>query len=224
MDHPRPLSYLFLSFQYSWQNVHINFADDLIRTADLCFWKQPLCHLSHNHCPPTSSFALKTNLVPRFLVLRIWFQGGLFYKKMDNLQKIWPPCRPCLHKPPERVLVKSQKSTLTLLFALSNAFWNRMTQPGSTYNQGGDRLQGKGMYASPVLQGTGHWYYPTPKFAATSQISPVNFVQNRPSIQNIFMIFQNTERHTNEYHPCTLCRYGLKIIPNFIYLFTHGVS
>ena len=98
-----------------------------------------------------------------------------------------------------------------------------MTQPGSTYNQGGDRLQGKGMQAQSY-RGLGIDTTPPPKFAATSQISPVNFVQNRPSIQNIFMIFQNTERHTNEYHPCTLCRYGLKIIPNFIYLVTHGVS
>ena len=31
-----------------------------------------------------------------------------------------------------------------------------MTQPGSTRDHGGDRLQGKGLYASPVVTG-GDW-------------------------------------------------------------------
>ena len=33
---------------------NINFVNDWIRTADLWYRKQPLYHLSHNHCPSLS--------------------------------------------------------------------------------------------------------------------------------------------------------------------------
>ena len=52
-----------------------------------------------------------------------------------------------------------------------------MTQPCSTNNHGGDRLQGKGLDAAQ-----GHWYYPPNSFQASTkqplkffvQISPLN--------------------------------------------------
>ena len=34
--------YLFSSFQYSWHNIHIKFADEWIRTTDLLCQKRPL--------------------------------------------------------------------------------------------------------------------------------------------------------------------------------------
>ena len=47
------LFFLFLSFQYCWQQTifNKNFADDGIRTADLLCRNWPLTQLSHNHCP-----------------------------------------------------------------------------------------------------------------------------------------------------------------------------
>ena len=39
------------SIQLTVYNCSINFADDWIWTADLWYWKRPLCQLSHNHCP-----------------------------------------------------------------------------------------------------------------------------------------------------------------------------
>ena len=48
---PFPASFFFI-FVFSIQLiVHINFADDWIRTADLWFWKRPLYQLRHNHFP-----------------------------------------------------------------------------------------------------------------------------------------------------------------------------
>ena len=52
MGHPRPLFHLFLSFQYSWQNVHIKFADDWIRTVELLCRKRPLYQLSQTTARP----------------------------------------------------------------------------------------------------------------------------------------------------------------------------
>ena len=43
--------YLFSSFQFSWQNVQIKFADDWIRTSDLWCQNWPLFQQNHNHCP-----------------------------------------------------------------------------------------------------------------------------------------------------------------------------
>ena len=76
-----------------------------------------------------------------------------------------------------------------------------MTQPGITQNHGGERLQGKGLYAGPVLQG-GDWalVLPAPKLAATSLLSFENFVEIGPSVQKLLMIFQNmdAQTYTNE--------------------------
>ena len=48
---PFPASFFFFtSFQCSWM-VHLNFANDLIRTADLWCRKRPLYQLRHNHFP-----------------------------------------------------------------------------------------------------------------------------------------------------------------------------
>ena len=84
-----------------------------------------------------------------------------------------------------------------------------MTRPSSTHDHRGDRLQGKGLNAGPVVTG-GDWalVVPTPKLAATSLLSPENFVQIGPSVQKLFMIFQNTDTQTN--HPCTIYGYGQK--------------
>ena len=94
-------------------------------------------------------------------------------------------------------------------YASSNDFQNGMTLPGSTHNHRGDGLQGKALYAGPVVTG-GEWALalPTPKLAATSLLSPENFVQIGPAIQKLFMIFQNADTQTN--HPCTMYRYGQK--------------
>ena len=51
---PFPASFFFI-FVFSTVNSKYvkfkNLADDWIQTADLWYWKQPLCQLSHNHCP-----------------------------------------------------------------------------------------------------------------------------------------------------------------------------
>ena len=48
---PFPASFFFI-FVFSIQLiVHINFADDCIRTADLWCRKRPLYQLHHNHFP-----------------------------------------------------------------------------------------------------------------------------------------------------------------------------
>ena len=77
------------------------------------------------------------------------------------------------------------------MFGLSNAFRNGMTQPCSTHDHGGDRLQGKGLDAGQVVTG-GYWalVLPTTKLAVTSLLSPKIFVQIGPSIQKLFMNFQ----------------------------------
>ena len=74
-----------------------------------------------------------------------------------------------------------------------------MTQPCSTHDNRGDRLQEKGLYAGPYLTG-GEWalVLPTTKLAATSLQSSENFIQIGPSIQKLFMIFQNTDRPTHK--------------------------
>ena len=90
-----------------------------------------------------------------------------------------------------------------------------MTQPSSTHNHGGGRLQGKGLDARQVLTG-GYWalVLPTTKLIATSLLSPEIFVQIGPSVQKLFMIFPNTDTQTN--HPWTIYGYGRKkIFPVF---------
>ena len=52
MGRSRPF---FLDFRLFYKQFRANigsikFANDWIRTADLWFWKQPLCQLNHNHC------------------------------------------------------------------------------------------------------------------------------------------------------------------------------
>ena len=75
-----------------------------------------------------------------------------------------------------------------------------MTQPCSTHDNRGDRLQEKGLYAGPYLTG-GDWalVLPTTKLAATSLQSSENFIQIGPSIQKLFMIFQNTDRQSHKW-------------------------
>ena len=89
-------------------------------------------------------------------------------------------------------------SALTLWFASSNAFQNGLTWPGSTLEEI-DSREKDCTYAGPVLTG-GDWtlVLPTPKLAATSLLIPENFVQIGPSIQKLFMIFQNTDRPTHK--------------------------
>ena len=123
-----------------------------------------------------------------------------------------------------QVQVQTQKSSLTLWFASLNAFQNGMTRPSSTHDHRGDRLQGKGLNAGPVVTG-GDWalVVPTPKLAATSLLSPENFVQIGPSVQKLFMIFQNTDTQTN--HPCTITGTGeIFLCPVFSTLSQNGVS
>ena len=83
-----------------------------------------------------------------------------------------------------------------------------MTQPGSTHDHGGDRLQGKGLDAGQVVTG-GYWalVLPTTKIAMTSLLSPKFFVQIGPSVQKLFMIFPNKDTDTQTNHPCTIYGY-----------------
>ena len=93
--------------------------------------------------------------------------------------------------------------------------------PGSTHDHGGDRLQGKVLYAGQVITG-GDWalVLPTLKLDATSQQSPENFVQIGQCIQKLFMIFQNTDTH-KQTTPVPYTGTGKKnVCPVFLYLFT----
>ena len=78
-----------------------------------------------------------------------------------------------------------------------------MTQPSSSHNHKGKRNVCR---RSP----TG-WelVLPTTKLAATSLQSPENLVKIGPSVQKLFMIFQNTDAQTDRQtnHPCTIYRY-----------------
>ena len=126
----------------------------------------------------------------KWKVLRIWFQLGLFYEK-------WPIMTPlivCACVTHHCWYRSKIKNLLTLWFALSNAFQNGMTQPSSTHNHGGDRLQGKWLAAGQVVT-VGDWamVLPTTKLSATSLLGPENFVQIGQSVQKLFMIFQNTD-------------------------------
>ena len=78
------------------------------------------------------------------------------------------------------------------MFGLSNPFQNGMTWPGSTNDQG------KGLDAGQVLTGE-DWALEltTKKLAATSLLSTENFIQISPSVQKLFMNFQNTDRPTD---------------------------
>ena len=49
----------------------INFADDWIRTADLCFQKLPLYQLSHNHCPLYVTSVSLSKLPRRFIAINV---------------------------------------------------------------------------------------------------------------------------------------------------------
>ena len=49
----------------------INFADDWIRTADLCFQKLPLYQLSHNHCPLYVTSVSLSKLPSRFIAINV---------------------------------------------------------------------------------------------------------------------------------------------------------
>ena len=52
LGHFRPLFAIFTSFQQLTVNMFIiNLANEWIRTAELWYWKRPLCQLSHNHFP-----------------------------------------------------------------------------------------------------------------------------------------------------------------------------
>ena len=54
MGHSRALSLyyrLFNTFGNILQMFILNFANELIQTVDLWYWKQPLYQLCHNHCP-----------------------------------------------------------------------------------------------------------------------------------------------------------------------------
>ena len=94
--------------------------------------------------------------------------------------------------------------------------WNRIgTQVPRTMEEI-DSREKDCTYAGPVLTG-GDWtlVLPTPKLAATSLLIPENFVQIGPSIQKLFMIFQNTDRQTQKW--ITLVPYmgmGKKCMPS----------
>ena len=109
---------------------------------------------------------------------------------MNNSQKTYPP-RPGHPLTPTTLdLGPNQKSALTILFALSNALNNDMTWCGSTKNHGGDWFQGKGLEARkgiPHMDWAG--ILPTQKFLESNLATRENFVQFRPSIPKLFIIF-----------------------------------
>ena len=59
---------------------------------------------------------------------------------------------------------------------------------------------------------------PTPKLVPTSLLNPEKFVQISQSVQKLFMIFQNTDRHTNESSLYHIQVRAKKIMPHFFYL------
>ena len=143
---------------------------------------------------------------------------------MCQFSKNVNPSRARPHNP--QVQAQIQKSALTLLFGLSNAFQNGMRWPGSTHDQG------NGLNASKVLPG-GDWalVLPTHKLVMASLLSPKNFIQTGLSIPKLFMIFPIMDRQTHKSiwlsRQITPIQYtGMcgKCYTLFFYLFTHGVS
>ena len=61
VGHSRPLFIYFCLFNTvdNKQIFNINFANDLIQTSDLWYWKRPLYQLSHNHCLESLLYARK---------------------------------------------------------------------------------------------------------------------------------------------------------------------
>ena len=87
-------------------------------------------------------------------------------------------------------LGSKSKSTLTILFALSSA-----------KNHGGDRFQGKGLNTGlglPCRCWAG--VPPAQTFLNSNLVTPENFIQFRPSVQKLLMIFFNTEGQTHKLH------------------------
>ena len=66
-----------------------NLAKDWIRTADLCYWKQPLYQLSHhNHCPTEIKFQKPFDSIHSFCDLRRGVKRkNLLLKNMSTLVK-----------------------------------------------------------------------------------------------------------------------------------------
>ena len=142
----------------------------------------------------------------RFTPLRIcrrlllaWMGLKLSRRTIFGCEKcILNKMHPCSNYSPTNTQALNQKSALMILFALLNAFQNDMTWPGSTKNHIGDRFQRKGLDTG---QGPPHrdWAneLPTLTFFNSNLVTPENFVQFRPSIQKLFMIFFNTDPQTD---------------------------
>ena len=151
------------------------------------------------HKPPPNQ-----NLIIGYYVLQKTFSqkasnqnfisGGLYYVKLAYSQINSPPQGHCHQKLQVRVQAQLKKSALTLLFGLSNAFQNGMTQPCSTHDHGGDRLQGKmtGCRPSPI-----RWTLelPTHKLATTSLKWSINSKVDLPKQGH-------TDRGTNTQKHC----------------------
>ena len=69
--------FLYFRLMNSKQQISsfYNVADYRIRTADICYWKQPLCQLSQNIQPVSLYFILATFIFPQFLSL---YNLGIF--------------------------------------------------------------------------------------------------------------------------------------------------
>ena len=85
----------------------INFAVDWIQTADLWCWKQPLCQLSHNHCPSSRQVVRSTEIFPPHL------SGWKIYPRVLHRLNFWAKL-PLLQLPSKMKRKRRQRQHLNM--------------------------------------------------------------------------------------------------------------
>ena len=144
---------------------------------------------------------------------------------MHNSQKKnLPPSRSPPRHPQLLILALNQKSSCTILFALSNAFQNDMTWSGNAKNNGGDRFQGKGLDAGQGLPGR-DWegVLPTQVVLISNLVTSENFIQFCPLIKKLFMVFFNTDGQTNRQTDTQTHKLHTKLITPLPYIGMGGI-
>ena len=106
------------------------------------------------------------------------------------------PLQPPFQHPQLHIWPPNQKSTCSILFALSNSFQNGMTQPDSIKNWKVITFQAKGLGAG---QGLPHrdWagIIPTQKLLGTNQATPESLIPIDPTIEKLTNNLISTEPH-----------------------------
>ena len=110
-----------------------------------------------------------------------------FYTKLQNSPKITPPPTPHFQHLQVPIWAPNQKSTPSILFALSNPFLNGMTQLGSFKNRKVITFQAKNQGAGQGLP-LRYWVKEllTQKLLGTNLATPESFIQINPTVKKLF--------------------------------------